>query len=47
MSPSLFRWVFVGVIKMLQYDRTDVLEGIDINKASESKECMLYQNWYF
>ena len=32
---------------MLQHDRTDVSEGIDINKASESKECMLYYYWYF
>ena len=26
-------------IKMLYYNRTDVSEGIDINKASASKEC--------
>ena len=32
---------------MLQYDRIDVLEGIDINKTSESKECMLCHYWYF
>ena len=28
-------------MKMLEYDRIDVPEGIDINKTSESKE------WYF
>ena len=25
--------------KMLEYDRIDILEGIDINKTSTSKEC--------
>ena len=25
--------------KMLEYDRIDISEGIDINKASVSKEC--------
>ena len=24
---------------MLEYDRTDISEGIDINKTSASKEC--------
>ena len=32
---------------MLQYDRIDVSERIDINKTSESKECMLCHYWYF
>ena len=32
---------------MLQYDRIDVSEGTDINKTSESKECMLCHYWYF
>ena len=32
---------------MLQYDRIDVSEGIDINKTSKSKECMLCHYWYF
>ena len=32
---------------MLQYDKIDVSEGIDINKTSESKECMLCHYWYF
>ena len=32
---------------MLQYDRIDVSEGIDINKTSASKECMLRHYWYF
>ena len=32
---------------MLQYEKIDVSEGIDTNKTSASKECMLYQCWYF
>ena len=32
---------------MRKYDRIDVSEGIDINKTSESKECMLCHYWYF
>ena len=39
--------MFVWVIRMLQYDRIDVLEGIGINKTSASKECMLCHYWYF
>ena len=32
---------------MLQYDRIDVSEGIDINKTCKSKKCMLFHYWYF
>ena len=32
---------------MLQYEKCDVSEGIDVNKTSLSKECMLYHYWYF
>ena len=32
---------------MLQYERIDVSEGFDINKTSESKECILCYYWYF
>ena len=32
---------------MLQYDRIDVSEGIEINKISKSKESMLCHYWYF
>ena len=32
---------------MLQCDRIVVSEGIDINKTSESNECMLCHYWYF
>ena len=32
---------------MLQYKKFDVSEGIDTNKTSASKECMLCHYWYF
>ena len=32
---------------MLQYERIDVSEEIDINKTDASKQCMLCHYWYF
>ena len=32
---------------MLYYDRSDVSEGIDVNKLSASKECDICHCWYF
>ena len=32
---------------MLQYNRTDISEGIYINKTDPSKECTLCHYWYF
>ena len=32
---------------MLEYNRIDISEGIDINKANASKECKIYHYWYF
>ena len=32
---------------MLEYDRIDISEGIDINKTNASKECHIYHYWYF
>ena len=34
-------------MKMLQYERIDASEGIDVNKTSLSKECELCHYWYF
>ena len=34
-------------MKMLQYKKIDVLEGIDVNKTSVSKECELCHYWFF
>ena len=33
--------------KMLQHEKIDVSQGIDTNKISPSKECMLCHYWYF
>ena len=32
---------------MLQDEKIDVLEGIDVNKISASKECELCNYWFF
>ena len=32
---------------MLEYDRIDISEGIDINKTSASKECKICHYWHF
>ena len=32
---------------MLEYDRIDISEGIDINKKKSSKECDICHYWYF
>ena len=32
---------------MPYYDRIDVLEGIDVNNTSKSKECDFCYYWYF
>ena len=34
-------------IKMLYFDRFDVLVGIDVNKTSALKECDICLYWYF
>ena len=37
---------FYGV-QMLEYDRIDISEGIDINETNASKECDICHYWYF
>ena len=32
---------------MLEYDRIDISEWIDVNKANLSKECDICHYWYF
>ena len=32
---------------MLEYDRIDISERIDVNKTSLSKECDIFRYWYF
>ena len=35
------------VVQMLEYDRLDISEGIDIKKTNGSKECKICHYWYF
>ena len=39
--------MFVSSIKVLEYDRIDISETIDMNKTSPSKECDTPHYWYF
>ena len=32
---------------MLEYEKIDISDGIDVNKTDKSKECMLSYFWYF
>ena len=32
---------------MLEYERIDISEGINVNKTSASKECDICHFWYF
>ena len=32
---------------MLQYDRIDISQGIDVDRTNKSKECMLCHYWHF
>ena len=32
---------------MLEYDKIDISEGIDVNKTTLSKECDICYYWYF
>ena len=34
-------------MKMLEYERIDISEGIDVDMSDKSKECMLCHYWYF
>ena len=32
---------------MLEYDRIDIPEGIDVDRMNKSKECKICHYWYF
>ena len=32
---------------MLEYEKIDISEGIDVDKTNKSKECILCHYWYF
>ena len=37
----------MAFIKMLEYKRIDISDGIDVDISDKSKECMLCHYWYF
>ena len=41
----VFLWT--SSIKILEYDRIDILEGIDVGRTSKSKESKICHYWYF
>ena len=47
LSTSFLRRMFIQIIKMLYYDRTDASEGTDVNKTGVSKEPDICHYWYF
>ena len=47
LSISFLRRMFIKIIKMLNYDRIDVSEGIGVNRTGTSKECGICHYWYF
>ena len=45
--PQVFLDKCLCKIQMLEYDRIDISEGIDINKTIALKECDICHYWYF
>ena len=39
--------MFVLNIKVIQYERIDISEEIDLNKTNKSLKCMICGYWYF
>ena len=47
MPTSLFRWMFVWIIRIIEYDRIDISQGINVDMSNKSKDCVLCHYWYF
>ena len=45
--PQVFENECLYELKILEYDKIDVSEGIDFNKTNASKECDICHYWYF
>ena len=43
---QVFLDVCLHKLEMLEYDRIDISEGIDVNKPNASKECDICHYWY-
>ena len=46
-ETHLLKNIFIFTRKMVQYEKIDISEGIDLDKTRPSKECMLCHYWYF
>ena len=47
MPSIIFRWCFVWIIKISQYIKINISEGVDLNKTSAWKECEVLHYWFF
>ena len=45
--PQLFLDDTFYELNMLEYEKIDISEGIDVNKTNLSKECDICHYWYF
>ena len=45
--PQIFLDECFYEVQMLEYERIDIYEGIDLNKSDASKECDISHYWYF
>ena len=45
--PQIFLDESFYKLSMLEHDRIDISEGIDINKTNASNECDICHYWYF
>ena len=45
--PQIYLDKCLYELQMLEYDRIDISEGIDVNKINASKQCDICHYWYF
>ena len=45
--PQIYLDECLYELQMLEYNKIDISEGIDINKTNASKECKICHYWYF
>ena len=45
--PQVFLYKCLYELQMLEYDRNDISEGVDVNKTNASKEYDVCHYWYF
>ena len=47
LDDCLYEECLYANVCMLEYDKIDISEGIDIGKANKSRECDICHYWYF